>query len=650
MILRKSSDTEHPVFTEGVNTFVPASWKLWPLVFKGIASGHYDEMNSDLEVGTVPMVDNISFQSSIEQLYFESCCDVRAELPSGFREISGEDRHDVVNALRIVAQDIIDSFSEAKIKLAADCGEMKVFEKVVSNCRIVLSITDEDWDVSDFEYAEKYRYFNSVYVESWHQKVNGVLIEDISYNTFRHVLDCDDYFDVHNYETNSLEREDYSSDKITPLAGFGMAMYAFILVLMNHRYADDEPFISDDEIHYPEPWEFFFESRIDWKKNGYNLEEDSWKMAYLSLGADPPKCDVEQESLDLLFWFCGRSVFREVFSSDNFNDIITSKGPFVVGYDYYHYIHNLQRNELERIYALLRKETDYLYDNIHRIAGCFENWYHADSIQKHSKWRFEEKIKNNTHINFLYSSLDSIHPKTIQRLLYERSGLAYEHLDNQPIIYSEIVENYIKDCIVHNEKLKLELIRALSECSIRNVGYAPSIRSLDGNQSILKACQKLQEARIIDENNNILPKKEGGTYYKTTELTNFLVRNEIVVPSCGWSAFVSDSEDNNSVKWALLSGPEKKECLDEEQHLNEEYYKYYLRKHLKAITKQLDWTEFSELFLLQGEKLKSDRLHYFFTSNNDERARIITNLLRKYDKPAKDVALVTIRKNKIDED
>ena len=640
MITRKSAKTD-TLFTDKTNEFVPDSWKLWSLIFKSIANGHYDEMNSDLEADTIPMVEDVSFHSSIEQLYYETCCDVRAKLPSEFRDLYGEERNSVLYALRRLAQDILDSFSEAKKKLEADCSEMKIFETVASNCAIILRIIGKDWYMSEDEYVEKYRCFNSLDVESWYKKVNGVLIEDISYNTFRHVLDCDCDFDVYSCET--IEREDYSNDKITPLAGFGMAMYAFILVLISNRYADDEPYISDGEIYYPEPWEFFFEGRIDWKKNGYALEEDSWKEAYLSSSSKPPKCDVDQESSDLLFLFCGRRVFGELLSSDNFNDIITATAPFVVGYDNCHYIHNSQRDELERIYALLRKETEYLYDNIHEMAGCFENRYHAESIQKGSKWRSDEKLKNNTRIHYLYTLLDNIHPKTIQRLIYERSGFAYDHLENQPIIYREIVEDYIKKCIVHNEQLKLELIRALSECSIPSVRFEPAKKSLETNQSIRDVCHRLYDSHIIDEHNNILPKNEGGTYFKTTELTNFLVQNEIVLPLCGWSAFVSDS-GNNSIKWAVLSEKERKEYMDGNEHLNEMFYREYLRKHLKDITKELNWTAFSGLFSLRGEKLKSDRLHYYFTNNNDERVRIIGNLLKKYDKPTSEVAHVPIER------
>lgn len=668
MIRRNSSEAEHPIFTEGVNAFVPASWKLWALILRSIASGHYNEMKSELEADSVPLVKGVSFYSSIMQLYYESCEEVRAELPSGFR--NSEERHCVVEALRAVAQDILDSFSEAKKWLAPDGGEMEVFEKIASNCRIILSITDENWDLSDvvspYEIPEDYRYFNSINVESWHQKVNGVLIEDIDCNTFRHVLNCDGYVNVHDYETDSLELEDYSNEKITPLAGLGMAMYAFILILIDHRHADDEPIISDGEIYYPKPWESLFESRIDWRKNKYNLEGDSWKSAYLaekpqgdekqdSSEADPSESDVDQKTKNQLSELCGRSVFWDVCSSDSFYGNITSEDPFVIGYDVYHDIHYFKQKELEEIYKLLRKETDFLYENIYSIAARFEDRYCAERIKETSKWRFKEKVKNNSHIHALYLSFDSIHPETIQRLLYERTGFAYNHLDNQPIIYREMVEKYIKNCIVYNEKLKTELIRTLSECSEnKRANEDPRIR---------EACDGLRLDGIIDEKNNVQLKTEGGTNYRTIELTNFLVGHEFVVPSFGWPMVVfypgddkstdsstGDPSINTSIKRANFSGFEKQAYLDNEGHFKTSYYTEGLKNDLAFITKQLNWRDFGGRFNINGKKLTARDLHNAFNSKNSKRCDIIRELLEKYDKPTSEDGCVISHKNKNNED
>ena len=616
-------------------------------------------MHSEIEKIDVDLVDNLSFNSSIEQLYQETCCDTTTELPHGFRDLYFEDRCEVLSALNRVAEDIIENYQVAKPLLPAECPELRYFEAVIKNCEVILSLSQHNWSEEDLEYSDKNQYFDIVRLNFWHKIINGRCIEDIDFNTFSHVLDCDNEYFYTKYDSVETIKydgtvycipdgigegvcENYTDCKITPVHGFGMAMYALLLRLISDRYnGHAEPSIIDGEIFYPDTWEQLFRRRIDWK-NGYDLEEDSWKVAYLSSNPEPPTIEIEEGQAELLSSLCGRRVFKDIFSSANFPDIVSSSDDFLIGFDQYLFIHD-NSDKLERIYNLLVKETEFLYTNIQRITECFENKYQAETMQNYSTWRAEEKRKNNERLHFIYSSLDSIHYATVQRLLFERSGFAYDHLTNQPIIYSEVVEEYIKRCIVQDEHFKLEIGRAIKDFLMQSSESKQAHEKVEEDQAVYEAVRRLQNAYIIDEGRNILLKKEGGKYYKTTELTNYLTRNEFVVPEGGWESFISsdyfqqDVIDGNN-KWP-------------DGRIREEFYKYQLHKVLGKITKKFVWTTFKNKFLLQGQKLDVSRLQYYFNSNNEEKERIIANLLRKYSRPIDEMVKaphVTIRKTQFE--
>ncbi len=656
MISRKSSETGC-AFTERVNEYVPASWKLWALVFKSIAAGHYDDMHSELEAVDVELVDDVSFNSSIYQLYQESCLDATIGLPSKFRYLYWEERDEILFAIKLVAEDILESYNEAKSRFPADCPELDYFNEVIKNCELIIKLCRQDWEEDEQAHYATSAYFNTDHLKSLYELVNGICIEDIDFKTFYHVLNCDGEYHYTRYDkVETIEYdgevyhipdgdweevwEDYSDNKIIPISGFGMAMYALELILISNRHSyNEEPSIYNSEVVYPETWEQQFQSRIDWRKNDFDLEENSWKTAYIVDDPEPPTYDIEQKSSDWLSMLCGRRVFRGVFTSDNFEEIIAQQDSFPIGFEQYQFIHE-HADRLNELYGLLVKETEFLYTNIQRITDCFDNKYQAESMQGHASWRSIEKQKNNTRIHFIYSSLDSIHPETVQRILFERSGFAYDNLMNLPIIYSELVEEYIKCCIVQDERLKVEIRRAIVDSSMRETESKLASERGEHDDARYNAIRRLQKANIIDKDCNVLPKKEGGKYFKTTELTNFLVQNELVIPKDGWIGLLS------MMKTLKVDGDKKTPS----GHIREEYYRYDLHKDLGWCSKQLNWSAFIDVFYLQGEKLGAASLHHYFTSNNDERERIITYMLKKYDKPMGETAHATIRKNKIDDD
>lgn len=641
MIHRPSPKTDF-VFSEQVNRHVPASWKLWALVFKAIADGHYDDMHAVLNELDVEMEKDTSFESSINGLYLETCCDARLELPSSFRDLYYEDRQKVLSGLLIVAKDIIDNYNAAKSLLPDSCPEMKQFETVVRNCQFVVNLGKGDWDEKDGQLrCLEYEYFGSAKLKALYELVNGVCIEDIDCETFGHILECDGvicydrWLDVQTVDIGdeviqfpgNVETvwEDYSDSKIVPMAGFGMAMYAFMLHLISMRQSVGEaPEVHNGKIfRSSQPWEKLFQERIDWKKNGYDLEEESWKEAYLSEDLEPPTYEIEQRSSDLLSMLCGRRVFRETFKSVNFEDIVDTKGDFPIGFDQYKFIHD-NGDRLQSLYHLLVQETEFLYSNLQKIVSCFVGKSRAEEMRRYSQWRFDEKRKNNENIHFAYSSSESIRHETVQRFLFERSGLAYDHLDGQPIIYDDIVEVYIKRCIVQDERLKADIDRAQRDSDIKGVETEHVSVKVVRDGALYDTIRKLQDRKIIDADCNILPKKEGSRYYRTTELTNYLVRNKIVVPSDGWAKIVAD-----------LKAERSQYNYKEDGHFTEDFYRERkgLHQSIGWCYKKLNWEAFNEVFRLEEEQLKDTDLHYYFTSNNEERERILAGIVREYDRP-----------------
>lgn len=647
MIQRHSPKTDS-VFSEQVDSYVPANWKLWALVFKAIAEGHYDSLHAPLDEAEVELLDDVSFGSSIDALYQETCCKVRLEIPSSFRGLDYEERQ----KLQIVAGDIIDSFNAAKPLLPDDCPEIKRFETVVRNCRFVVSLgnVDRDWKEGLFPRCE-YEFFGRAMLEAMHKLANGVCIEEIDYETFVHALECDGevcydrWLDIQTVDIGDevfqfpgkveTVLEDYSDSKIVPVAGFGMAMYALLLHLSSMRQLVGETQTAHNGISFQsrQPWEQLFQGRIDWNKNNYELENESWKDAYLSDDLDPPTYEIEQQSSDLLSMLCGRRVFRETFKSVNFEDIVDTKGDFPIGFDQYKFIHD-NGDRLQSLYHLLVQETEFLYANLQKIVSCFVGKSRAEEMRRYSQWRFDEKRKNNENIHFAYSSSESIRHETVQRFLFERSGLAYDQLDGQPIIYAELVEEYIQSCIVQDERLKSEISRAQRDSSIQGTGMEHSSVAAEKKEDEKEkskrekaeklkkeAIQKLQDRMIIDADCNILLKKKGGKYYKTTELTNFLVLNEIVVPSNGWAAAVACLKAVTAHDYQV------------DGHFKEAFFRERtgLHKALGWCSRQLDWSAFKDVFCLQNEKMSALRLHHFFTNNNEERERIIIYLVKKYD-------------------
>lgn len=637
-MIRLHSPKTDFLFLAYINNYVPAGWKLWAMVFKAIAEGHYDDLHTKLEEGDVELVDDVSFSTSISGLYQETCCDARQELPSSFRDLPYEERQKVLFGLKIVAEDIIDSFNAAKPLLPDDCPEMGHFESVVRNCRVVVSLGEKEWNGGEDKVPPlEYEYFGSEMQKALHELVNGVCIEEIDCNTFGHILECDNEYyydrllDVEDIKIGdeifsipgNIESvwEDYSDSKIVPVAGFGMAMYALLLHMISMRQSVGEaPQVYNGEIVQDEPWEQKFRGRIDWNKNGYSLEEESWKDAYLSPDHEPPAYEIEQYSSELLSMLCGRRVFEETFSEVNFEDIIDAPGDFSIGFEQYKFIHD-NGDRLQSLYDLLVQETEFLYANLEKIADCFKGKSRAEDMRMASKWRLEEKNKNSEHIHVAYPSSAGIHHEAVQRILFERYGLAYEHLEGQPFIYAELVEEYIQRCIVQDERLKAEISRARRDSHIPEAKTEQISATAEKDKVVNETIRKLQDRKIIDADCNILLKKEGGKYYKTTELTNFLVRNEIVVPSKGWVSAIISLKVMTRYDFKV------------DGHFKEEFYRERtgLHKALRWCSKELDWSAFIDVFRLQGNKLKDTDLHYYFTSNNEERERILAGIVRKYD-------------------
>ena len=114
----------------------------------------------------------------------------------------------------------------------------------------------------------QWEFFTHRHMRSWHRIVSGRCIEEMDYNTFSHVLNC---------------TKDYSDRAITPAQFKGMAMYAFLLLLMTRRMTIfSEKYPDGEEPKEDRYWAEQFAGRVNWDEDSYYIIDDEWKEAYNS--------------------------------------------------------------------------------------------------------------------------------------------------------------------------------------------------------------------------------------------------------------------------------------------------------------------------------------------------------------------------------
>ena len=631
-------------FAPEVMEFIPSSWMLIDMVLRGIVDGKYDFFHekiaepvdddgvvldgsysdciinnpglrdvdnaTDEDVINNPGlcdVDNatdedaihtrglcdVDFSEAVCSLSRKACQQCSRTLPTKIYEL--RDPRAVTDALCRVAQDIIDNYRIAQ-PLIKDSEEKEAFNKILDDCELVIEILSykpEDKDEGSLPENDpacgiQWEFFTHRHMRSWHRIVSGRCIEEMDYNTFSHVLNC---------------TKDYSDRAITPTPFKGMAMYAFLLLLMTRRMTIFSKYYPDGEEQKEDRyWAEQFAGRVNWDEDSYYIIDDEWKEAYISDEIEdivPQTVSAEEENLirNLL----KREVFTHIYSNNNLDAIVDSL-PGDLSYAQLHSIHASSIEELTNIYNILTKETVFLYDNIEGISSRFIEKEEAEAVREYNQQDYELVRRNNEFIKRQFSHIENLNYKTVHRAFYYDSLFENVFYWKQKLIYSELLHKYLEHCIVQNEKLRV-LISLYINDKPTNISKMPIFLRGKG------------------EDMSKYYNSDGSLTATTTRamLSRALVRNgHIPHKEEEWEEVFSKRYDK--------------------EFFTKPYDSSKSKDILSEITRALDWgaierddSKFKKNFTIKGEKLSWKRLQKAFTDGDiteERRFRAIQGLYK----------------------
>lgn len=554
-------------FAPEVIEFIPSSWMLIDMVLRGIVDGKYDNLHEQI---TYPVDEDglvldsglcdVNFRRAVQSLSIKACQQCSRTLPIKIYEL--RDPRAVTDALCRVAQDIIDNYRIAQ-PLIKDSKEKEAFNKIKGDCKLVIEILNykpEDKDEGSLPENDpacgiQWEFFTHRHMRSWHRIVSGRCIEEMDYNTFSHVLNC---------------TKDYSDRAITPTPFKGMAMYAFLLLLMTRRMTIfSEKYPDGEEQKEDRYWAEQFAGRVNWDEDSYHIIDDEWKEAYISDEdeiEDIVSQTVSAEEENLIRNLLKREVFTHIYSNNNLDAIVDSL-PGDLSYAQLQSIHASSIEELTNIYNILTKETVFLYDNIEGISSRFIDKEEAEAVREYNQQDYELVTRNNEFIKRQFSHIENLNYKTVHRVFYYDSLFENVFYWKQKFIYSELLHKYLEHCIVQNEKL-----RVLISLYINGISTNASKIILHGNKYY---------------------NSDGTVTTKLTRLVRYLVSNGCV--------------DHKEEEWVdVFSKPGYKELFTNP---------YDGRKDdvLKDITRCLDWDKYDEKFIWLNNKLPAWKLQQTFS-------------------------------------
>ena len=599
--------------------FIPASWKLWALVFRCI-SGRDSLAPDDKSLS------DAAFSYAVGGLYTETCETCRRRLPVEVFSLREPDR--VLRELESVVNAIASAYQDALPLLDKDHSVRAHFEMVNRNCRIILSLLESQENAAGQEEAAGNGSFRRADLERWHKIVDGVCFAHTAFADFEEILDLSAW----------SPEGDASGEggRLRPLPGYGMAVYAFLLLLMLNRDYDTWSAVAGDwgEEATAAYWAAHFQARIDWDPRDYHIREESWKDAYLlqEMFTDIPRERLSREEETLLGGLLGhRGLFEKVFAPEYFTAISSGDYRTEPVFDQYKYIRDVSvsalsgasSRQLDELYQLLVRETSYLYENYEMIAKGFMSRDSALMLQDFSKWKFESKQKNDSGIEAIYDGSEAFSAAAVLELFRKRREFTYEHLWEQPLICSEQVYYYLTACIVQNERLKTEIRRALGESDLLKAlsGKVDERMKKEQNRQDRKdnAVRALLEQGIIDEQCNIRLKNPNGKgkQYRTIELTNFLVGNFYAKPPRGWVNFIETFKNRNRNNGYVV-----------DDRLSERFFTEF-RFNIMTFINAIDWQLFDGVFKLNGSGLSGADLKGMFSKKNEKRTEIIFGILKQ---------------------
>lgn len=645
-----------------VSSIVPAGWKLWALLFRAIAEGHLDELEQDIDQTVLDYLGEewsleASFSDAVRGLFIETCNDTRRALPVEIYDL--ESPKEALSELKDVANDILYWYEKAQPCITGDSDEARMFARVADNCRIAVQLLDSK-PAKPRSFWAKLRSFEDYFTDSekekWFRIVNGKCIEQMEYNDFHHTLECDNVirwieFAGADDEEDGIRERDYRKIKMSPIKGYGMAFFVFLLLLLTTRSRNAHPnydYFIDENDDFPREsidhskavtlWADRFQHRIDWGEN-YYLREDSWKEAYLCSDENPSSIvsGTSREEMDLLQTLCGRSTFESVVGAGALEQVIAGNLSAEPVAEQYRFLYE-KKDELGKFYPLLVRELEYIYQNFDDIVECF---YDEENAEKHkneySKWRYEMKQCNGNAIDEVYAGLRKADVDDLHHLFFERSQFTYEYLWQQPLLHSGMVKQYLQACIVQDEKLLTVIKRKLDDTPLQQAIDKEMARKTGKQDRVEKAKAELRAKGIIDDRDTI---RKTDNYSKLIDLVRVLIsrreddKKEFARPVRGWKPFIEEEKLKSVPQSDLDENGERVILIDSDNRFTEFFYGLLPKKgynYARLFLNGIDWSLYDDVFRLDGRLLKGADLKKAIGSRKDLYVDIIKDIIRKYE-------------------
>lgn len=634
MIPRNSLKAEESVKND-VNAFIPASWKLWALVFESIASkdSHFNE-KKNLELIDRTEVDPTSFEDAIMSLYYETCNLVQRKFPIAIYELKNEDS--VLLEIKKLVERIRDAYLKAEKFIESEKDNVRrASKKVFENCEYILSILDIKRDMERFEDCREF-YLESttdyLFLQSdvlpLHNVINNTIIENIDFNVFYDLLNLhwnytktEGYYEdvgrIRDYVVTKEEKVDLSDVKIYPLPGCGMAMYATILYLMLKRniYSSRIPenLIETefgDMMGTPNPsgWADSFYQTLSWKKEWYDVIEDSWKEYYFDGDWTKLNSGITNEEKEILRRICSRATFEDIIAVNNIPSII-SHDEMTIGFREYSMVHSHEGdiNTLRRIYSCLNKECCYFYNKKTEIENSFFDRDTCIYEQSGSNYRHQRKLINNDEISTLFCE-KSPDRAIIYRTLLERNHMFDDNLWEQPIVSREEVSKYLQECIVQDERLKVILYQAINE--IKDDVEVDSHIPAPENDYTKDGFEDLRPFYINNKNEIVTT--------QTRFVRALVTKGFVKIGGKSWEYVFFEEDETKKNRYERQFGPASTLAYDQ------------IYDSALQLAKELTWSIFDGKFTFKGTCLSGNDLKKVFSDNHEDRQKTADDPFAKY--------------------
>lgn len=650
-----------------VSSIVPAGWKLWALLFRAIAEGHLDELNQQIAENVMDYRGDewfldATFSDAVWGLFVETCKDTRRELPIEIYDL--ESPQEALSELKDVAKHILEWYEKALPFIDKDTEEARLFKQVSANCHIVIELIDYTPDTPRDDWEEEYgwgSYFHVLEERPWFRIVNGVCIDKMEFDDFCHVLDCAGVVNwIEKYDEEDGDEEirekDYGNIKISPATEYGMAFYAFLLLLLSKRLLQEYPIWGMDEngegivtgfdCEEKSAWAERFRDRIDWGKD-YYLREDSWKEGYLCSDENPSSISSgrSEDERNLLKSLCGRPTFEEVVGAEALDNVISGNLTTEPGFDQYRFLHD-KRNELDKLYPLLVRELEYMYQNCDDIVECFSDEKNAKTMKEYSKWRFDAKKANGKVIEEIYEGLRENDIDDLHHFFFERSQFAYEYLWQQPLVHSGMLRQYLQDCIVQDEKLLTVIKRGLDDTPLQQAIAKEMAKKSSKQLRVERAKAELRTRGLIDEHDNI---RKTEKYTKIIALARVLIEKrddgkEFARPVRGWKDFIDEQKFTLVPQSDLDEDNNRVILIDSDNKFTPAFYGTLFNEYAKGFLNGIEWSLYDDVFKLNGELLKGEDLKDAIGNRRERYADILKDVIEKYEKMDNDSFVRITRK------